>query len=119
MTRLLLRLLNIRDYEVCQSCETLKSQLTIANEEKQKLTDTLLDILKPKTYEAPPVELNQIATTSAIFGRRRAALEAKDREEAKILRSSKNLGKPDFITDSITTERLEHELGISEAEKEG
>ena len=119
MTRLFLRLLGIKDFEVCQSCSTLKSQLAIANEDRQRLTETLLEILKPKTYESAPVELNQIASTSAIFGRRRAALEAKDREEAKILRSSKNLGKPDFTTDSITTEQLEHELGISEAEKEG
>jgi hypothetical protein len=119
LIRLLLRLLGIKDYEVCQSCETLKSQLVIANEDRQRLTDTLIQILKPSVSEAPPVEINQIATTAALFSRRRAALEAKDREEAKILKSSKNLGRPDFATDDITTERLEHELGISEAEKEG
>lgn len=77
----------------------------------------LLNIIKPKEFEAPPVEMNQIAQTSVLFSRRRAALEARDREGAKILKQSKSLGKPDFVTDQITTERLEAEMGI--VEKEG
>lgn len=111
MTRLLLRLLRITDYEVCASCETLKQQLAYERDEKRQLTETLLSIIRPKVYEAPAVELNPVIQTSGLFSRRRAALEAKDREEAKILRNSTNLGKPD---DSIA--KLETELGIEEKE---
>ncbi len=111
MIRLLLRLLRITDFEVCASCETLKQQLSFAQAEKKELTEVLLGIIKPKVYEAPAAELNPVMQTSALFSRRRAALESKDREEAKILRSSTVLGKPD---DRLAT--LENELGI---EKEG
>ena len=109
MLRIILRLFGIKDFEVCQSCETLKSQLAIANEDRQRLTDTLLEILRPKVAEAAPVEINQLQQSSALFSRRRAALEAKDREEAKILRNSTVLGKSD---DNIA--KLEKELGVEE-----
>lgn len=115
MTRLLLRLLGIKDFEVCQSCETLKQQLLIANEDRQRLTDTLINILQPKVLESAPIEINQIAQTSALFSRRRAALEAKDREEAKILKSSNNLGKPDIAAVKNIND-LEKELGVEEKE---
>lgn len=107
MIRLLLRLFGIKDYEVCQSCETLKQQLRFANEEKKELTDTLLNIIKPKTYEAAPIELNPVSQQSALFSRRRAALEAKDREEARILKEGKHLARPDI-------DKLEKELDIKE-----
>ena len=55
-----------REYEECKSCVTLKEQLLFERDEKRRLTDVLLDIIKPKTYEAPPVELNQIAASSAL-----------------------------------------------------
>lgn len=120
MIRLFLRLLRITDYEVCLSCQTLKEQLAFERAEKQQLTETLLNIIKPKTYEAPVQELAPIVNTSALFSRRRAALEAKDREEAKILRSSTNLGKPDDSLRAIdkNVDKLEKELGIDES-KEG
>jgi len=115
MIRLLLRLFRIKDFEPNETISVLKEQLKIANEENHRLTDTLLNILQPKAVEATPIELNQIASSSAIFSRRRAALEAKDREEARIIKSSTNLGKPDFVTDKITTEQLEKELNVEEA----
>jgi|SRR5712664_987030 len=101
-----------KHYEPCKSCETLKEQLAFERDEKKRLTDTLLQIISPKAVESQPIEINQIAQSSALFSRRRAALEQKDREEAKILRSSTNLGKPDDRLKEV--ESLEHELGISE-----
>lgn len=122
MIRLLLRLFGIKDYEVCQSCETLKQQLSYERDEKQRLTNTLLEIIRPKVVEAAPIEMNQIAQSSALFSRRRAALEAKDRAEAQILRERKHVGMPDNIKDikSIDTsvEKLEQELEIEEEKKE-
>lgn len=101
-----------KPYETCKSCETLKEQLKYVNDEKKQLTETLLRIVSPKAIETPPIELNQISQTSAIFSRRRAALEAKDREEARILKNSTNLGKPDDKLKDI--EKLEKELDVEE-----
>ena len=125
MIRLLLRLLNIRDFEVCQSCETLKQQLAYERDEKRQLTETLLMIVRPKVVESVPVELSPITTTSGLFSRRRAILEQRDREEAKILQGSKNLGRPDNVDKSQnrnqmnikTVEQLESELGIVEGKE--
>lgn len=113
MIRLLLRLLRIHDYEICLSCKTLKEQLSYERSEKAKLTETLLNILQPKVIESSPVELSPIQQSAGTFARRRAALEAKDREEAKILREAKHLGVEDNIKE---INNLESELGI---EKEG
>ena len=126
MIRLLLRLFRIRDFEVCASCETLKQQLAYERDEKRQLTETLLNIIQPKMLEAPVQELQPITHTAGLFSRRRSALEAKDREEAKIIRESKHLGKPDDRLNQIkplevnikTVDELEKELGVEE-EKNG
>lgn len=107
MIRLLLRLFKIRDFEVCASCETLKQQLEYERAEKKELTATLLNIIKPKEFEAVPVEINQIQQTSSLFSKRRAALEEKSRLEAQVLANSKHIGKSDK-----EIEKLESELGI-------
>lgn len=112
MIRLLLRLFKITDFEVCKSCETLKQQLAYERDEKKQLTETLLSIIKPKTFETVPVELNPVTQTAGIFSRRRAVLEAKDREEARILQEGKHLGKPDDKL--VLIEKLEKELGVEE-----
>jgi hypothetical protein len=114
MLRLILRLLGISDFEQCKSCEILKQQLAFVNDEKRQLTETLLKIVSPKVYEAVPQELNPVIQTSGLFSRRRAALEAKDREEAKILSEGKHLGKSDDKLKEI--ENLEKELGVQEGE---
>jgi hypothetical protein len=115
MIRIIFRLLGIKDFDECKSCETLKEQLLFEREEKKRLTDTLLQILNPKVQEAAPVEVNQIAQSSALFSRRRAVLEARDREEAKIKKMSPNIGKPDNLKD---INELEKELGIEDSTKE-
>ena len=113
MTRLLYLLLYGNRVDSCKSCETLKEQLVFERDEKKRLTDTLLNIVNPKVVEAAPVEINQITQSAGLFSRRRAALESKDREEAKILRESKHLGKPDNLKD---INKLEEELGVEEKE---
>jgi hypothetical protein len=120
MIRLLLRLFGIKDYEICQSCETLKQQLAYERSEKQQLTATLLSIVQPKVIvEQPPVEMNPVVNTAGLFSRKRAALEVRDREEAKILNERKHLAVPDNlkqvkVSDNIAD--LEQELGIEEKE---
>src|SRR6266704_179704 len=115
MIRLLLRLLKIQDFEVCASCETLKQQLLFERDEKKRLTDILIEIVKPKTYETPAVEIQPIQQTSALFSRRRTALEAQDRERARILQEGRNIGPPDNIIKTAaakTIDELEEELGV-------
>ena len=64
-----------KQWEPCQSCENLKLQIEYLRDDNRKLNDTLVSIVKPKEVEAPPVEINQIQASSALFSRRRAALE--------------------------------------------
>lgn len=130
MIRLLLRLFNIRDFEVCKSCETLKQQLEYERSEKKQLTETLLNIINPKVIEQPPVVLNPVAQTSGLFSRRRAAMEEKDRQEARILAERKHIGVPDSVVSNPPNDpklgygsggnsqitNLEQELGIEEKE---
>lgn len=117
MLRFILHLFNIKGFEFCRSCEILKQQLQIANEDRERLTDTLLKIVNPKVFSSePPVELSPIQQTSALFGKRRAAMEAKDREEARILKEAKHLGKPDIEATKHINE-LEKELGVDELEQ--
>ena len=121
MTRFFLRLFGIRDFEPCSSCENLKEQLRYERDNNLRLTDTLVRIVSPKIVEQPPIEINQIAASSALFSRRRAALEERDRQEAMIKKSSTNLGKPDDSLRDIqkgqnvmSVSQLESELGIEE-----
>lgn len=110
-----------KPYETCKSCETLKEQLDIANAEKQQLTATLLNLLKPKVYEQPAQELAPIAPKLAMFSRRKAALEAADREKARTLANSRNIGTPDNNPNQVkdNIEKLEAELGVKEDTAEG
>lgn len=116
MIRLILRLFGIRDYEVYQSCEILKQQLAYERDEKQKLTDILLQIISPKVIQQQiPNEIAPVTITSGSFARRRAALEAKDRAEAQILKEAKFLGKPD---DRLKDKSIDEKIETLEAELE-
>ena len=133
MRRFILRLLGIKDFEICPSCENLKEQLRFERDEKKRLTDTLINIVSPKVVESAPLEINQIQQSSALFSRRRRALEERDRLAAQTLKQSKNLGMPDYSGDPAppflggsTTQsyngmneidNLEQELGVTEGKE--
>lgn len=113
MIRFIMFLLG-KPYEDCKGCEVLKAQLLIANEEKRQLTDTLLNLIKPKTYESPAIELQPSAPVGNLFSQRRKALEARDREAARVLRDSTVIGKSDDqLKDLGNIENLEKELEIN------
>ena len=111
-----------RDWEPCSSCVNLKQQLEFERSEKRLLIDTLVSIMSPKAVESPPVEINQIQQSSALFSRRRQALEERDRQEAKILSERKNVGLPDNMRYTsgtnvpVSINELERELGVDEKE---
>lgn len=112
-----------RPYETCKSCETLKQQLELVQAEKKELLDTILGIVKPKVIieQIPPSVAANPIPTAMTFARKRNILEARDREAARVIRSSPNLGRPDNpkadIADKVVSD-LEKELGINEEESD-
>lgn len=108
-----------RQYEECKGCEILKQQLYIVNEEKRQLTQTIIDIVKPQPPAIQHVTSGTTVPITAVssFSRRRAAREVRDREEAKALRDSPFIAKPDDINDKIVdnaVEKLEKELHLTD-----
>jgi hypothetical protein len=106
-----------KELKFCESCEVLKLQLSIANEEKKALLNRLLD--KPEVEEKPaadPRELRPINMSKYNnWNVRRQALEREDRERAKILEQNKKNIEPDTNTRELTTEEIEKELGVVNA----
>ncbi len=86
---------------VCPSCETLRQQLALANQNNEKLLERLLS---PSNNESnrPPTEITMPKTIS--WAVRKQMLEREDRERARLMREAP---KP-------TVESLEKELGISQ-----
>ena len=117
MIRLFLRLLGIKDYEVCQSCETLKEQIKYEREQNRELMNNLLALTKPHidVIAAEPIAVNPLKQPMT-FSKRRVELERQDRENAaRIRQSSILIAKPDSATyDNNQVEQLEKELGISQ-----
>lgn len=123
MIRLLLRLLGIKDYEVCASCETLKQQLDLANSEKERLTETLLSLVKPQVLQQNPVLIPTMESSPAgkLFSRRRAEMEESLRRKNEISKDSPFVAKPDGnqtsntnnVTGLQSVEEIEAKLGIS------
>lgn len=123
MIRFLLFLLGRTGYESCKSCETLKAQLAIANHEKDLMTNTLLDILRPKVMEAPVREVVPAQVPAGLWSRRKQILEEQDRQAARTLRQSPFAAKPDDEvkkeveqpnpTEDASISKLEQELGVA------
>lgn len=91
-------------YYSCKSCETLREQLSIANEEKRQLLVTLQSYHKKPEAEVPlePTEQRPIGRKIP-WKVQRELMEAEDREKARILN-----------TVDKTNEELEEILGIKE-----
>lgn len=90
----------------CESCETLRQQLEIANYEKRLLLDRIMEKPAP-VVETPPIPISLPKTIPWTV--KKQMLEAEDREKAKLLR---NAPKP-----VQTVEEIEKELGIVDEAK--
>jgi hypothetical protein len=101
--------MNIKDYESCKSCETLKQQLEYANMNNKQLTETLLNLIEPKIIAQPAAELKLASPVAKTFARRKAELENAERTKKDIIANSP------FIAKSV--DELEKELGIEDNEK--
>jgi translation initiation factor 2B subunit (eIF-2B alpha/beta/delta family) len=100
----------VKEVEVCQSCETLREQLSLERQTNSKLMDRLLE--KPeKVVDAPP----QMVTRPTL-GRhapwrvRQQLLQTEDKERAKLLRDA-----PQPATTDVA--ELEKELNIASANR--
>lgn len=98
----------------CQSCETLKLQLSIANHEKQELLNTILTFTKPTAREetAPAVDYEKVKPKMMTWNVRRQMLEAEDRKTAQLLLKKQKENVSEQIAE------LEKELDIPSAPEE-
>lgn len=104
--------------KVCESCETLKLQLSLANEEKARLLERVMEkpIPIPERTEAPPMR-NVIPKGAMPWRVRQQMLEREDREKARAMRE---VPKPDaVIADAEVTkkEQEEFEAEVANAER--
>jgi len=99
-----------RELQVCDTCEALKHQLSIVNEEKRQLLDRLL--AKPEPESTGNVEFKPILPhkrTEQAWRVRQQMLEREDRAAARILRDKEP---------ATSVDDLEKELNIVETERE-
>jgi len=97
-----------RDEKVCDSCETLKSQIARLQFENDKLLDRILEKPKEVEVKVDTSELKPITPRGALNWRvKQQMLEAEDRERAKLLKNA-----------PIPTEELEKELDVAEQSRE-
>lgn len=94
--------------KVCNSCEILKSQLTIINAEKATLLAKLIEKPTEEVVQRPNEESKPIPQMLP-WRVRQQMLEREDREKAKLLKDAPKPTKPQ------TTEELERELGVDNA----
>lgn len=92
-----------QETKVCSSCETLRQQLEIANHEKEKLLERILEKPEPEV-NTQPIPVTQAKNIP--WNVRRQLLEAEDRVKAKLMRDAP---KP--------IEELEKDLGVAEGSK--
>lgn len=97
--------------KVCESCETLKVQLSIANAEKRQLLDSILEKPTPQIeieHTRKPIQIPEdLKARQMTWNVYRQMLEAEDREKAKILRKQ---------AEDKRVAELEKELGVSHDE---
>jgi hypothetical protein len=100
------------DAKVCESCEVLKMQLSLVNQEKQKLLEHIMALTEKPTEEVRHDTDTKVPVPKAItWNVRRQMLEAEDRAAAKILAENKKR--------DAEIAKLEKELDIPQTVSEG
>lgn len=92
------------EQRVCQSCETLKMQLSIANIEKKQLLDSILSFTKPAIQEVTHVKPEDVKSKIMTWNVRKQMLEQEDRRTAALLKDKEKIQKQ--------IDELEKEVGI-------
>lgn len=99
------------DEKPCDSCETLKMQLSIANREKEQLLNTILAYNQPRVAEAPIKVDYEKLPRPMTWNMRRALLEAEDKKTAQIMAEVKK--------QAAEIAKLEKEVGVANDEAVG
>lgn len=100
-----------RDEEICESCETLRSELIVVRAQNESLIKTILEIVNPKPIAQSADSKTPVPVTGQMTWRmRQQLLEAGDRERAKVLREQ----KAENVESTKSTEQLETELKLGE-----
>lgn len=96
-----------KPYEPCKSCETLKEQIHLLQEQNSELLHTLIDRTKP---EIRPIGETPKAVTRGFkpWSVKQAELEKKDREQ---LNQRIRDANPEVVEQ---IDKLEEELGVKE-----
>lgn len=100
----------LEESRICDSCETLKLQISRLERENERLLNRILE----KPIEEPKQEitdLKPILPKMIPWRIRKQMLEEEDRVKAKLMRQSEEVNKQ-------STEELEKELKIAEQERE-
>jgi hypothetical protein len=100
-----------KPYESCKSCETLKEQLKIMQEQNKDLLYTLIDRSKPEVRPLNIEKMEPIKPKHIPWSVTQKSLERKDREQFNEQLKRNNPG----IADEV--DKLEKELGVSDASK--
>lgn len=88
----------------CQSCETLKLQLSIANDEKRQLLNSIISSTKQHEIESPQLDYEKLKPKMMTWNIRRQMLEAEDKKAAQIIAEQKK--------HAAAIKDLEKEVGI-------
>jgi hypothetical protein len=101
-----------RELQYCEACETLKLQLSIANEERKFLINKLVEA--PAEVEEKPnfSELKPLLPNRMNWNVRRQMLESEDRAAAKLMQQKKNEAKSETKGNVLTIHEIEKELGV-------
>lgn len=95
-----------QENRICQSCETLKSELAAVRFQNEQLMKNILDIVHPPKPESVQVDTSNFKPLATSWRIKQQMLEAEDRKAAQVLKEKKQ----EMYESSKTTQQLEKEL---------
>ena len=100
-----------KPYEPCKSCGILKVQLELANAERERLVNSIINLIKPNEIKIEDKVLEPVKPKSIAWRERKRMLEEDSRSQAAAVRSLKEFSDK---ANKNSIENLEKELGIDE-----
>ena len=103
-----------REVKICDSCETLRHQLEIANFEKKQLLDRLITTPPPTVERTTAPEPQAVKPRAIPWRVRQQMLESEDRAKAKAMREAAQEDQKPIVD----VADMERELDIAAKERE-
>lgn len=95
-----------REKKICQSCETLKSELATVRFQNDQLMKSILDIVHPPIPEVTAKQEPDFKPLTSSWRVKKQMLEENDRRAAEVLKAKRN----EIYESSKSTQELEKEL---------